>query len=119
MPISASAKKSLRVAERRATENKAYKARLRNALRNRGTIEMSALFSLLDKAAKRNVIHKNKAARLKSRLAKAAATAAPTTSRSSDQSVGAEPVAAKPAKTTTAKPAAKKTATKRTTKKTA
>ncbi len=109
MPISASAKKSLRVAERRATENKAYKARLRNALRNRGTIEMSALFSLLDKAAKRNVIHKNKAARLKSRLAKAAAT----------QGTPAETAPVKPVKTATAKPTAKKATTKRTTKKTA
>jgi small subunit ribosomal protein S20 len=108
MPISASAKKSLRVAERRATENKAYKARLRNALRNRGSIEMSALFSLLDKAAKRNVIHKNKAARLKSRLAKAAAAPAST-----------ESAPVKPVKAATAKPAAKKAATKRTTKKTA
>lgn len=108
MPISASAKKSLRVAERRATENKAYKARLRNALRNRSTIEMSALFSLLDKAAKRHVIHKNKAARLKSRLAKAAAAPA-----------AVESAPAKPAKASVAKPAAKKATTKRTTKKTA
>ena len=70
MPISASAKKSLRVAERRAAENKAFKLRLKNQIKKTTSDTLGTAFSLLDKAAKNNIIHTNKAARLKSRLAK-------------------------------------------------
>lgn len=69
MPISASAKKSLRVAERRAGENKIMKLRIRKQVKQTTPDTLGQAFRLLDKAAKRNVIHKNKAARLKSRLA--------------------------------------------------
>ncbi len=74
MPISASAKKSLRVAERRAVENKAMKARLKNQLKKTSAETLGEMFSLLDKATKNHLMHKNKAARLKSRLAKRLAT---------------------------------------------
>lgn len=70
MPISASAKKSLRVGQRRAIENKAWKMRIKNTLKKTTADTISAAFSILDKAAKRHVIHANKADRLKSRLAK-------------------------------------------------
>ncbi len=70
MPISASAKKSLRVAERRAVENKAMKIRLKNQAKKASVETLPDLFRLLDKAAKVHVIHKNKAARLKSRYSK-------------------------------------------------
>lgn len=70
MPISASAKKSLRVAQRQGLENRIMKARVKNTLKKTTAETLSTAFSILDKAAKNHVIHKNKAARLKSRLAK-------------------------------------------------
>lgn len=74
MPISASAKKSLRAAERRAAENKIWKVRMKNAIK-RATVEtLSDVFAIVDKAAKRNVIHDNKADRLKARLYKRVTT---------------------------------------------
>lgn len=75
MPIGRSAKKSLRVAQRQAAENKSMKARIKNQLKKTTADTLSVSFSMLDKAAKNNVIHKNKAARLKSRLAKKVAAA--------------------------------------------
>ncbi|HEY1074223.1 MAG TPA: 30S ribosomal protein S20 [Patescibacteria group bacterium] len=79
MPISASAKKSLRVGQRRALENKAWKMRVKNTLKKTTAETLSVAFSVLDKAAKRHVIHANKADRLKARLAKRFSTAATET----------------------------------------
>jgi small subunit ribosomal protein S20 len=76
MPISASAKKSLRVAERRAGENKVMRIRIKNQIKKTSAETLPDVFSLLDKAAKTHVIHKNKAARLKSRYAKRVAALA-------------------------------------------
>ncbi len=70
MPISASAKKSLRVAKRQALENRTIKVRVKNQIKRASAETIPATFSILDKAAKNGVIHKNKAARLKSRLSK-------------------------------------------------
>lgn len=70
MPISASAKKALRVSERRAVENKIMKARVKNQIKHATGETLAQAFSTIDKAAKNNVMHANKAARLKSRLAK-------------------------------------------------
>jgi small subunit ribosomal protein S20 len=70
MPISASAKKSLRVGLRRTEENRAWKLRIKNQLKKASPTTLAETMSVLDKAAKHDVIHKNKAARLKSRLAK-------------------------------------------------
>lgn len=84
MPNTSSAKKAMRVSRRRrvinlVTINKykdAVKA-VRKALAAKGKEAaqkaLSLAFKQLDKAAKKRVIHKNKAARLKSRLAKATA----------------------------------------------
>ena len=73
-----SAKKRIRQTESRRVRNK-YSARTtRNAVKKlRNTTEKEAaseqypkVVSMLDKLAKNNVIHKNKAANLKSKLAK-------------------------------------------------
>lgn len=74
MPIIKSAIKKLRKDRNRTIFNKAKKENLK-ALIKKTRIEKSpanlqAVFSALDKAAKTNLIHKNKAARLKSRLSK-------------------------------------------------
>ena len=70
--------KRIRQAEATRIENKYYARTTRNAVRNlRATSnkeEAAAMLpkvsSLLDKLAKRNVIHKNKASNLKSKLTK-------------------------------------------------
>ena len=72
-----SAKKRIRQNEKKRVHNKYYAKTTRNAVKSlRNTTEKetaNALFpkvaSLLDKLAKRNIIHKNKASNLKSSLA--------------------------------------------------
>lgn len=74
MPVTKSAKKALRRDQRRTVINKRIKRRVRQVLkkaRQKPTKKALALAaSVLDRAAKKHVIHKRKAARLKSRLAK-------------------------------------------------
>ncbi|MDI3520158.1 MAG: small subunit ribosomal protein [Anaerophaga sp.] len=73
-----SAKKRIRQIEKRKLHNKYYAKTARNAIKNlRNTTEKSeaeALYpqvtSMIDKLAKKNIIHKNNAANLKSSLAK-------------------------------------------------
>lgn len=80
MPRTSSAKKALKIEHRRAAENDITRAKVKNALKGaRLSIvkaekdmdaKISAAYRELDIAAKKNVIHKNKASRLKSRLVK-------------------------------------------------
>ena len=73
-----SAIKRIRQTERKRLHNKYYAKTARNAVRNlRSTKEKDAavallpkVSSMLDKLAKRNIIHKNKAGNLKSKLTK-------------------------------------------------
>ena len=73
-----SAKKRIRQTESKRVKNKYYARTTRNAVKKlRGTTEKEAaaeqyaeVVSMLDKLAKNNVIHKNKASNLKSKLAK-------------------------------------------------
>lgn len=81
MPIIKSAKKALKVEARRRIENDDTRAKVKNAVKGlkvatvKGDKNVTELLSdaykQLDLAAKKHVIHKNKAARLKSQLAKA------------------------------------------------
>ncbi len=76
MPIIKSAKKALRRDKRRAIVNKKIKdkvkATLKKSRKNPNKKNLKETFSFLDRAAKKNVIHRNKASRLKSRLSKLA-----------------------------------------------
>ena len=73
-----SAIKRIRQSEKRRLFNKYYHKTARNAVRNLKVLttkkEATELFpkvvAMLDKLAKRNIIHKNKAANLKSKLTK-------------------------------------------------
>lgn len=73
-------KKDARQAAKRRERNKYYAKTTRNAIRDlkaSGTDmqkELPAVAGMIDKLAKRGVIHKNKAANLKSKLAKKANT---------------------------------------------
>ncbi|MBQ8170924.1 MAG: 30S ribosomal protein S20 [Oscillospiraceae bacterium] len=77
MPNIKSAKKRVLVAKQRTEANKAAKTRLRTVLKKaraegaEAEVIKTAVVSV-DKAAGKGLIHKNKAARLKSQLAKKA-----------------------------------------------
>ncbi len=78
MPRIKSAKKAMRQARRRTVTNRGQRSALRTALKRvRGaankqdaTQAYTAAVQLLDRAARKGLIHKNNAARHKSRLAK-------------------------------------------------
>ena len=74
MPILKSAIKKLSADRRREKENlkvrQAYKSALKQARTKKSVKAIAAAFQALDRAAKKKVIHKNKASRLKSRLAR-------------------------------------------------
>ncbi|HUD44924.1 MAG TPA: 30S ribosomal protein S20 [Patescibacteria group bacterium] len=74
MPVLKHAKKKMRQDRKRTLQNKqirvSYRALLKKAKQKPTKETISQAFSSLDKAAKKNVIHKNKAARLKSSLSK-------------------------------------------------
>ena len=71
-------KKDVRQAAKRRDRNRYYGKTTRNAIRNLKEIteadaytdKMPVVASMIDKLAKRGVIHKNKASNLKSKLAK-------------------------------------------------
>lgn len=71
-------KKDVRQSRKRNERNRYYGKTTRNAIRDLKTLtdkaaaekDLSEVAAMIDKLAKRNVIHKNKAANLKSKLAK-------------------------------------------------
>ena len=73
-----SAKKRIRSSEKKIIENIYYAKTMRNELRDLRALEDKAvsaerlpkMVSIIDKLAKRSVIHKNKASNLKSKLMK-------------------------------------------------
>ena len=78
MPNIASAKKNMRKSRAAQARNRAQRSALRTALKKAKVEGVSAdvrntAVSLLDRAARKGLIHKNKAARHKRQLAKAAA----------------------------------------------
>ena len=77
MPNIASAKKNMRKSKAAMARNRAQRSALRTALKKahaaNGGDENLAAVKLLDRAARKGLIHKNTAARHKSRMAKKAA----------------------------------------------
>ncbi|MCD4694608.1 MAG: 30S ribosomal protein S20 [Bacteroidales bacterium] len=77
-----SALKRIRQTEKRRVHNKYYSKSMRNVLRDfRALTDKKAaeerfpkLASIIDRLVKRNIIHKNKAANLKSKMAKQVST---------------------------------------------
>jgi len=115
MPIIKSAKKRVRTAEKAAIRNSKTKRTLRTAFKafhaavtggdKDVAAKQSEAQSNLDKAVKKGVMHKNRASRQKSQLAKAAklaATEAPVKKKAAPKKAAAKKAPAK-------KPAAKKT----------
>ncbi|MFL5577080.1 MAG: 30S ribosomal protein S20 [Gemmatimonadaceae bacterium] len=80
MPNIASAKKNMRKSRAAQARNRAQRSALRTALKKArvegaSADERTKAVSLLDRAARKGLIHKNAAARQKSKLAKRAAKA--------------------------------------------
>lgn len=78
MPNIASAKKNMRKSRAATVRNRAQRSALRTALKKAQAADSTpeqklAAAQLLDRAARKGLIHKNNAARNKSRLSKAAA----------------------------------------------
>lgn len=73
-----SSEKRIRANEKKRIHNRYYAKTMRNALRDfraltvkdEAVAKVSALLSMIDKLAKRNIIHKNKAGNLKSKVTK-------------------------------------------------
>jgi ribosomal protein S20 len=105
MPIIKSAKKRVRVARKATARNRKTKRSLKSALKvfsaKPASTAQSKAQSELDKAVKKGVIHKNKAARQKKRLAAQAKAA------------GVKPAKKAAAKAPAKKPAAKKAPAKK------
>lgn len=74
MPVTKQAKKKLRKDIRREKKNSVLKSKFKKTVKSTKkspTVKkLSEATKIIDKAAKKNIIHKNKAARLKSRLAR-------------------------------------------------
>jgi len=74
MPITKTAKRALRSSKRKTKINKkiisSMEASLRIAKKSKKVKDISKAISQADKAAKKKIIHKNKASRIKSTLSK-------------------------------------------------
>jgi len=86
MPVTKTAKRALRGSKKKELVNKLtvgkLEAAIRQAKKTKTPASILKAVSLSDRAAKRKVIHKNKAARIKSQLSKlAGAKSAPKASK--------------------------------------
>ena len=81
MPTIESAKKRVKVTEKKTKKNKKWKEKLRNAIKDykevieEGNVEeaeeqLKETIKVIDKSASKNLLHKNNAARKKSRFTK-------------------------------------------------
>jgi small subunit ribosomal protein S20 len=114
MPIIKSAKKRVRTTRKATTRNAKAKRALRGAVKvfqqslgSGDAKKVSTAFnnaqSELDKAGKKNIMHKNKVARKKRQLAKTAKLAAPSIKPAAKKNVK-KPAPKKPSAAKTAKP---------------
>lgn len=74
MPVTKTAKRALRVSQRKADRNKVIRTDLEVAVRiarkSKKAADVQKASSLADRAAKKDVIHTNKASRIKSALSR-------------------------------------------------
>jgi len=81
MPIIKSAKKRVKVTEKKTAQNRKWKNKLKNAIKDLENLidegdkeaaaeQLKETKRVIDKAVTRNILHKNNAARKKSRLTK-------------------------------------------------
>ena len=117
MPIIKSAKKRVKVARKATVRNVKTKRTLKHAIKSffgkSTAASASKAQSAVDTAAKKGVMHKNKAARKKSQLAKAAKAAGVKPAAAKKTTAKAAPKKAAAKKTVAKKPAAKKASAKK------
>lgn len=74
MPLLQNAKKALKVSKRKAVINRLVKSQTKTAVdkmkKTPSAEHLANAYSAVDKAVKKNLYHKNKAARLKAQLSK-------------------------------------------------
>ena len=74
MPVTKTAKRAIRSSKKKEVVNQQIRANLEAAIRvarkKKGVKNILTAISLADRTAKKNIIHKNKAARIKSSLSK-------------------------------------------------
>lgn len=74
MPILKNAKKALRVSKRKAAMNQPVRSKMKTMLdqvkKSKTSDALSKAFSAVDKAVKKNLIHRKKAARIKSQVSR-------------------------------------------------
>lgn len=74
MPITKTAKRALRASDKKRQVNllisKKFEIAVRTAKKSKSSKDITTAFSFIDRAVKNKIIHKNKAARLKSSLSK-------------------------------------------------
>ncbi|HEX7017334.1 MAG TPA: 30S ribosomal protein S20 [Patescibacteria group bacterium] len=74
MPLLKHAKKALRASARKTEFNQQVKSKLRTEVSRMRTApqvdQLARVFSAVDKAVKRHLVHRNKAARLKSQMSR-------------------------------------------------
>lgn len=91
MPVTLSAKKKLRQDQKRYFVNLKVKKKVKDKIKrfkmSPSKKGLSEVYSILDQAAKKNIYHKNKSARLKSRLSKLAKEKAISSKKSTTKSV--------------------------------
>ncbi len=123
MPIIKSAKKRVKVARKAAARNRKTKTSLKGALKafhatvtgkdkKKTSASHSKAQSAVDRATKKGLLHKNKAARKKRQLAAHAKAAAGVTKKATPKTKTVKKVV--PKKTVAKKPAVKKAAPKKT-----
>ena len=75
MPVTVTAKRALRSSKRKADVNNLIRNKLEVAIRiakkGKKKADIKKAISLIDRATKKNILHRNRAARLKSSLSKA------------------------------------------------
>jgi small subunit ribosomal protein S20 len=123
MPILANAKKALRSSKRKTEVNQVLKSKTRTLIKkarlNPVTENLSAAYSAIDKSVKKNLMHKNKAARLKSALAllqkntDSKKSADAKTTKKSDTKKASNPKTKKTSSKTTKKTSTKKASAKK------
>ena len=115
MPIIKSAKKRVKTAKKAAVRNSKTKRSLKDAFKlfskSPSAKSHSAAQSKLDKAVKKGLVHKNKAARLKKQAAAKAKAAGVKPTKAVKTAAPVKKAA--PKKTVAKKPAAKKTSAKK------
>ena len=87
MPVIKSAKKALKQSHKKKDLNDQIRRNIREAVRalrkNPGLDTLQKVYSTLDRAAKQHIMHKNRAARLKSNYSKMVKAKAPSSSKKS------------------------------------